>query len=94
MIHRRFHIDVRRVDQARQRLEARLRHGYFDFFSVGKGANANGIAVRGDHRHGFANVLRGDAVHDDTVADFESVNRHVGRDHEGTAAETRHRGLE
>jgi hypothetical protein len=57
-------------------------------------ADADRVAVRRDDRHGFVDVLGRGAVHHDAGARLEAVDGHVRRDHEGTAAEPRHRGLE
>ncbi len=77
MAHGGFHVDPGFVDERGQRSELGLGHVAVEIPALGEGADAHGVAVGGDHRHGLADVLGRCAVHDDARARLEAVDRHV-----------------
>ncbi len=68
MIHGRFHVDQRLVAQLVDQSEQSLVQIVFEILALGKGAHAQRVAVRRQHRDALANVLGGGAVHDGIAA--------------------------
>ena len=94
MVHRRLHVDPRRIDEARERIELGLRQVVFQALALCEGAYPYRITIGSDDRHRFVDVFGCDTVHHDTGACLEPVYGHVGRDDERAAAEAGHRRLE
>jgi hypothetical protein len=78
MVDRRLHVDPRLVDQAREILEVRVGEIVCEVTPLGERTHADCIAIGRYDRNRFTDMLGRHAVHDDAVARFEPMDRHVG----------------
>ena len=68
MVDRRFHVDPRLVDQAREPFEIVVGEVVSEIAALRERAHAHRVAVGRDDGNGFAHVLGRGAVHDDAGA--------------------------
>ena len=94
MIGRRLHIDDGLVDQADHFLERGLVQIRLEVRAARERANAQSVTIVGQYGHAFADMFRRRAIHDGAASRLELPGALAGGDHEGVAAEARHRRLE
>src|SRR5882762_2577697 len=94
MIDRRFEIDEWWVDECGHRRKPAIRQILGQVLTVGEGADAQRIAVGGEHRQAFADVLGGGAVHHYAITPLQLPAALSRRDDERGTPEARHGGLE
>ena len=80
--------------RARHGVEVGFRQIPLEILAFGEGADAERVAVGGEHRDALAHVFRRGAVHDDADAGLQLPAALAGVNDEGAAAEARHGHLE
>ena len=93
MIGRRLHIDDGFVDEADHFLERGFVQIRLEVRAAGERPDAQSVTIVGQYGHSFAHMLRGCAIHDRAAPRLELPGALAGGDHEGVAAQPRHRRL-
>src|SRR5437660_3976090 len=94
MVDCRLEIDERLVDQTRHCVNCGLRQIVGQVLALGERADAQRVAVGGEHRDALPHMFGGGAIHHDRRPRLELPGALARGDHERAAAEPGHSGLE